>query len=571
MELVDTESKEKKVQKVGKTSSAFAQNEYIEQNKARIVTDEEYAILKDYSDLFGIKLYKSIKAVKKEDENKQTVYRFVGFKRTETGQIAEMTLAIEHYYGQNSTERIFFDNTGKTHILSVNQIDQAKSYLANEWKNSIDEKAPQRIATYVQNRWNDSDFTTGRYSSLITSFFRNTHLCVDPFVKAVELRAKEIQNGKVKPVEFKEFFDRLSDGIAENEYEPYRERAIRLILKAPLVIRNSRYRGQGIQNMIIFVGHQGIGKSTLCEYLGLGYEKSIKDVSATDQEAAMLRASNVILENGELNAFSKAETEKMKNAITMSSISVLMKYQNFETTFKCIAMLVGTTNNFDFLKDATGERRFLPIKLIRWNINIMTKNWFLTAYATEYLKLFVVNDKYQYIDQLEEDIEKKKSTLLRAGNSTQASEIKDELLDLESSYDEYLQAFNQEYLNLNVKETQTDLEYKKANFGQADRQLDLIRKAIQEAVDDPSSKIAGQIIRVRKETFIGFAPKQILDKAVVEYVQEHYPDEKIYPNKVSNWVLSHGNLEQIWLGQGVKNVRAIKVTKDELDKMLDMF
>lgn len=571
MELVDTENKEKAVQKVGKTSSAFAQNEYIEQNKARIVTDEEYAILKDYSDLFGIKLYKSIKAVKKEDENKQTVYRFIGFKRTETGQIAEMTLAIEHYYGKNSTERIFFDNTGKTHILSVNQIDQAKSYLANEWKNSIDEKAPQRIATYVQNRWNDSDFTTGRYSSLITSFFRNTHLCVDPFVKAVELRAKEIQNGKVKPVEFKEFFDRLSDGIAENEYEPYRERAIRLLLKAPLVIRNSRYRGQGIQNMIIFVGHQGIGKSTLCEYLGLGYEKSIKDVSATDQEAAMLRASNVILENGELNAFSKAETEKMKNAITMSSISVLMKYQNFETTFKCIAMLVGTTNNFDFLKDATGERRFLPIKLIRWNINIMTKNWFLTAYATEYLKLFVNNDKYQYIDQLEEDIENKKSALLRAGNSTQASEIKDELLDLESSYDEYLQAFNQEYLNLNVKETQTDLEYKKANFGQADRQLDLVRKAIQEAVDDPSSKIAGQIIRVRKETFIGFAPKQILDKAVVEYVQERYPDEKIYTNKASNWILSHGNLEQIWLGQGVKNVRAIKVKKDELDNMLDMF
>ena len=137
MQLIEKEKKEKETQKIGKTSSAFAQNEYIEQNKARIVTDEEYAILKDYSDLFGIKLYKSIKAVKKEDENKQTVYRFVGFKRTETGQIAEMTLAIEHYYGKNSTERIFFDNTGKTHILSVNQIDQAKSYLANEWKNSI--------------------------------------------------------------------------------------------------------------------------------------------------------------------------------------------------------------------------------------------------------------------------------------------------------------------------------------------------------------------------------------------------------------------------------------------------
>lgn len=571
MELIDKEKQEKTVSKIGKTSSAFAQNEYIEQNKERIVTDEEYAILKDYSELLGIKLYKSIKAVKKEDENKQTVYRFIGFKRTETGQIAEMMLAINHYYGRTSTERIFFDSTGKTHILSVNQIDQARSYLANEWKNSVDKKVPQKIATYVQNRWNDSDFTTGRYSSLITSFFRNTYLCIDPFVKAVELRAKEIQSGKVKPVEFKEFFNELSDGISENEYEPYRERAIRLLLKAPLIIRNSRYTGQGIQNMVIFVGHQGIGKSTLCEYLGLGYEKSIKDVSATDQETAMLRASNVILENGELSSFSKAETEKMKNAITMRSISVLMKYQNTETTFDCVAMLVGTTNNFDFLKDATGERRFLPIKLIRWNINVMTKNWFLTAYATEYLKLFVNNDKYQYIDQLEEDIESKKSALLRAGNSTQASEIKDELFDLESNYDEYLQAFNQEYLDLNIKESQTDLEYKKANFGQADRQLDLVRKALQEAVDDPSSTIASRIIRVRKENFIGFAPKQILDKAVVEYIKERYPDEKIYTNKASNWVLSHGNLEQIWLGQGVRNVRAIKVKKDELDKMLDMF
>lgn len=557
----------KKSEKTGKNSSPFAQAEFIEQNKAKIVTDEEYAILKDYSDLLGIKLYKSIKAVRKEDENKQPVYRFVGFNRTETGQIAEMVLGINHYYGKHSPERIFFDGAGKTHVMSVNQIDQAKSYLAKSWENSIDKQAPQRIATYVQNRWKDTDFTRGKFDALVMSFFQNTYLCIDPFVKAIELRIQEIKSGKVKPIEFQEFFDRMSEGINEADYEPYREKAIHLLLKAPLIIRNKYYTGTGIQNMVIFVGSQGLGKSTLCEHLGLGFEKEIKDVSATDQEAAMLRANNVILENGELASFQKARLEKLKSAITMKSISVLMKYQNSETVFKCKAVLVGTTNDFDFLKDMTGERRFLPIKMIRWNKNIMSFDWMLTAYATEYMRLFTDNEKFNYISELKEDINTKKKALLRAGSSEQAQEIKDELWDLENSYDEYLEAFNNKYLNLNVEESASDLEYKKQNFGQADRQLDLVCKVLQEAIDDPSSTIAGQIIRVRKQTFIGFAPKQVVDKYVVDYIHEHFPDEKIYGNKASQFLLSHGNIEQVWAGS--KNVRAIKIDNDELEKMLN--
>ena len=567
MELVDTESKEKTVQKVGKTSSAFAQNEYIEQNKARIVTDEEYARLKDYSDLLGIKLYKAIKAVKKEDENKQTVYRFTGFKKTEAGQIAEMTLAIDHFYGRLSTERIFFDKAGRTHVLSINQVDEAKSFLADNWRKSESTTAPQKITTYIQNRWNDSDFSINRYYSLVMSFFQDSYLCIDPFMKAVELRAQEIKSGKVNAVTFDKFCDELSKSINTPDYEPYRKKALHLLLRAPLIIRCKHYWGQGMQNMVIFVGKQGVGKSTLCNVIALGFKDDLEDVSAVDQATAIKRATNVVLENAELSSFSKAEIEKVKSAITRRAISILLKYQNTETKFDCVAMLIGTTNDYDFLKDLTGERRFLPIKLEKWDNQVVTYDFMLSAYATEYLNLFENNKNYQYIQQLEDDIENKKQSLLRAGNSNQASELKQELADLETDFDTYLQAFNHKYLSLNVPETSEDLEYKRENYGQADKQLDLVRKVFQEAYDNPSSLIAAQIIRVRKDSFVGLVPKQQLDKYVTAYVEQHFNGKSIYGNKASKWALTHGKPTQVW--DKTKNVKVIKIDKEEFNKMLD--
>ena len=562
------EEKEKKNNsKVGKTSSAFAQNEYIAQNKAKIVTDEEYALLKDYGDLLGFKLHKAIRAVKKEDENKQTVYRFTGFKKTETGQIAEMVLAIDHFYGRFSTERIFFDKAGRTHILSVNQVEEAKSFLADNWRKSESTTAPQKITTYIQNRWNDTDFTINRYYSLVMSFFQDSYLCIDPFIKGVELRAQEIKEGKAKTVTFNDFCNELSRSICTSDYEPYREKALHLLLRAPLVIRNKNYWGQGMQNMVIFVGNQGIGKSTLCKVIGLGYKDDLDDVSAVDQATAIKRATNVVLENAELSSFSKAEIEKVKSAITRRSISILLKYQNTETKFDCVAMLIGTTNDYDFLKDLTGERRFLPIKLEKWNNQVVTCDFMLSAYATEYLELFENNEKYQYIKQLEKDIDDKKQNLLRAGKTKQALELKKELAELEASYDTYLQAFNQKYLSLNVPETQADLEYKRSNFGQADKQLDLVRKVFLEAYDNPNSLIATQIIRVRRDTFVGLVPKQKLDKYVTSYIEEHFNGKSIYGNKASKWALTHGKIQQIW--DKSKNVKIIKIDKKEFEKMLD--
>lgn len=551
---------------VGHNSSPFAQEEYIKQHKNRIVTDEEYAILKDYSDVLGIKLYEAVKAVKKEDENKQPIYRFTGFKRTETGQIAEMMLAINHYYGRLRPERIFFDQAGATHVLTASQAGESKSYLASNWRKSESKSAPQKITAYIQNRWNDADFTLNKYYSLVMSFFQNTYLCVDPFIQAVKLRAQEIKTGRLSKVSEQEFINELSKGISTNDYEPYREKALKMLLKAPLVIRNDNYTGQGMQNMVILVGKQGVGKSTLCDVLGLGFKDDLDDVSATDQATAIKRATNVVLENAELSAFSKADVEKLKSAITRLYISILMKYQNVETKFKCLAMLVGTTNDYDFLKDITGERRFLPISISYWDNQVVNYDWMLSAYATKYLELFENNDNYQNIVELKETIADQKSKILRAGDSDQAVDLNEELRSYEDNLDMYLEAFNQKYLSLNVKETAEDLDYKKENFGQADPQLDLVKKVICEAVDSPNSLIASQIIIARKQKFFGFVTKNNLDKYVTAYVKEHF-ETSIYGNKASKWLLSHGKNISI-LGDGGKVVKGIKIEKPELEKML---
>jgi predicted P-loop ATPase len=68
----------------------------------------------------------------------------------------------------------------------------------------------------------------------------------------------------------------------------------------------------------------------------------------------------LIAEVAELSGLKTRDSEMIKRWITKTHEHWVMKYQEFTVQYPRRLLLVGTTNERDFLSDPTGNRRFLP-------------------------------------------------------------------------------------------------------------------------------------------------------------------------------------------------------------------
>lgn len=124
--------------------------------------------------------------------------------------------------------------------------------------------------------------------------------------------------------------------------------------------------------MVIFTGKQGIGKSTFLSKLGMDwFSDSLYNFEG--KEAAELIQGTLINEVGELSAMNKSETEAIKQFLSKTHDIYRAAYgrHTFKRPRRCV--FFGSTNSNEFLKDATGNRRFWPIKV---GVVAPTKNIF---------------------------------------------------------------------------------------------------------------------------------------------------------------------------------------------------
>lgn len=112
--------------------------------------------------------------------------------------------------------------------------------------------------------------------------------------------------------------------------------------------------------MPIFVGPQGIGKSTLLSILGREW---FSDSLTTfeGKEAAELIQGTWINEVGELTAFTKQETQVIKQFLSKTDDIYRAAYGRRTEKYPRRCVFFGTSNDEEFLKDATGNRRFWPV------------------------------------------------------------------------------------------------------------------------------------------------------------------------------------------------------------------
>jgi len=114
--------------------------------------------------------------------------------------------------------------------------------------------------------------------------------------------------------------------------------------------------------MPIFAGPQGIGKSTFLRLLGKDwYSDSLSTFEG--KEASEMIQGIWINEVGELNGLSKSETNSVKQFLSKTDDVFREAYGRRTGRFPRRCVFFGTTNDSEFLRDRTGNRRFWPVDL----------------------------------------------------------------------------------------------------------------------------------------------------------------------------------------------------------------
>jgi putative DNA primase/helicase len=112
--------------------------------------------------------------------------------------------------------------------------------------------------------------------------------------------------------------------------------------------------------MPILVGPQGIGKSTFLRFLGKNwFSDSLQTFEG--KEASEMIQGIWINEIGELSGFNRSETNAVKQFLSKTEDVYREPFGKRTNPYPRRCVFFGTTNDDEFLKDRTGNRRFWPV------------------------------------------------------------------------------------------------------------------------------------------------------------------------------------------------------------------
>jgi len=164
----------------------------------------------------------------------------------------------------------------------------------------------------------------------------------------------------------------------------------RAVSKLMLTSAVARAMQPGIKfdSMIILEGPQGGYKSSLIKHLGGQWAAeglpAIGGYNEKDVISAM--RGKWIIEIDELASMKKADVDVLKSFLSKTEDRVRLPYEEETRTFPRQCVFIGTTNDAEYLRDITGNRRFLPMRvgMIRDHLEVPREELWAEAYHTWY-------------------------------------------------------------------------------------------------------------------------------------------------------------------------------------------
>lgn len=119
--------------------------------------------------------------------------------------------------------------------------------------------------------------------------------------------------------------------------------------------------GCQVDNMLVLEGRQGIGKSSALRIIGGDWYAEAHE-SLREKDFFLGLAGKLLVEITEMDAFSRADTSRVKQVVTCRVDRYRAPYEARAQDHKRHTVFCGTTNDDAYLRDATGGRRFWPIR-----------------------------------------------------------------------------------------------------------------------------------------------------------------------------------------------------------------
>ena len=232
--------------------------------------------------------------------------------------------------------------------LRLNEMTGKPEFKRNgEWMEWTDTEE-SRMRSYFEGTY--SMYSQNKMTDALLIYFHNHK--VNPLLNLLESLKWD---GKPRVEHF------LHD-IMKAEDNEYTRECSRLIFAGGI---HRAYRpGCKYDDMIVLIGDQGTGKSTITRWLNIDdrWYQEIKTINGKEGIEAIRGVW--IGEVSELMAMTRVkEAEAVKAYITSQKDSYRPPYQKNVQTIPRRCVFIGTTNNPQFLTDKTGNRRFYPVRV----------------------------------------------------------------------------------------------------------------------------------------------------------------------------------------------------------------
>lgn len=261
---------------------------------------------------------------------------------TKSGQIEPTAQNLELIFSNdpNLTKKVYIDNFAKRVTIQGNLPWRKVTHEDRFWKDSDD----AGLRVYIEKTY--GIVNKGKIDDALSlEFERNSFHPVRDYLDGLEWDGKE----RLETL----LVDYL--GAVDNKYT-------RAVTRKFMIAAVTRIYEPGAKfdHMIVTNGPQGIGKTLLPNKLaGKWFSNSLDDIRNKDAYEALQGVW--IMEMGEMTATRKADLEATKNFISKQEDVFRAAYARHKAYHKRQCVFWGTSNDPEFLRDRTGNRRYWPI------------------------------------------------------------------------------------------------------------------------------------------------------------------------------------------------------------------